>query len=86
MKSKGSRRTCRDPDDAPGITDKCIAEASLYCGTKIIRRGRPVRSGQKTQTALRILKDVLEIFDGTAPGRQTRMDNALKRYMATQRR
>ena len=86
VKSKGSRRTWRDPDDAPGITDKWIAEASLYHGKKLTRRGRPVGSGQKTQTTLRISKDVLEFFRGTGPGWQTRMDNALKRYVASQRR
>ena len=86
VKSKGSRRTWRDPDDAPEITDKWIAEADLYRGKKLVRRGRPVGSGQKTQTTLRISKDVLEFFRATGPGWQTRMDNALKRYVAAQRR
>ena len=86
VKSKGSRRTWRDPDDAPKITEKWIAEADLYHGKKLVRRGRPAGSGQKTQTTLRISKDVLEFFRSTGPGWQTRMDNALKRYVATQRR
>ncbi len=86
VKSKGSRRTWRDPDDAPEITDKWISEADLYRGKKLVRRGRPAGSGQKTQTTLRISKDVLEFFRATGPGWQTRMDNALKRYVASQRR
>lgn len=86
VKSKGSRRTWRDPDDAPEITDKWIAEADLYRGKKLVRRGRPAGSGQKTQTTLRISKDVLEFFRATGPGWQTRMDNALRRYVASQRR
>ena len=86
VKSKGSRRTWRDPDDAPEITDKWIAEADLYRGKKLVRRGRPAGSGQKTQTTLRISKEVLEFFRATGPGWQTRMDNALKRYVAAQRR
>lgn len=86
VKLKRSRRTSRDPDDAPEITDRWIAEADLYQGKKLVRRGRPVGSGQKTQTTLRISKDVLEIFRATGPGWQTRMDNALKRYVAAQRR
>ena len=85
VKSKGSRRTWRDPDDAPEITDKLIAEADLYRGKKLVRRGRPAGSGQKTQTTLRISKDVLEFFRATGPGWQTRMDNALKQYVAAQR-
>jgi uncharacterized protein (DUF4415 family) len=86
VKSKGSRRTWRDPDDAPEITDKWIAGADLYRGKKLVRRGRPAGSGQKTQTTLRISKDVLEFFRATGPGWQTRMDEALKRYVASHRR
>ena len=86
VKSKGSRRTWRDPDDAPEITDKWIAEADLYRGKKLVRRGRPVGSGQKTQTTLRISKEVLAFFRATGPGWQTRIDNALKRYVVSQRR
>ena len=86
VKSKGSRHTWRDPDDAPEITEKWIAEADLYRGPKLVRRGRPAGSGKKTQTTLRISKDVLEFFRSTGPGWQTRMDNALKRYVASQRR
>jgi hypothetical protein len=36
LKSRGSRRAWRDPDDAPEITDKWIAEASLYHGKKLV--------------------------------------------------
>jgi len=86
VKSKGSRRIWRDPDTAPEITDKWIAEADLYRGKKLVRRGRPAGSGQKAQTTLRISKEVLEFFRATGAGWQTRMDNALKRYVASQRR
>jgi uncharacterized protein (DUF4415 family) len=86
VKSKSSRRTSRDSEDAPEITDKWIAEANLYHGKKLVRRGRPAGSGQKTQTTLRISKEVLGFFRATGPGWQTRMDNALKRYVASQRR
>jgi len=86
VKSKSSRRTSRDPEDAPEITDKWIAEANLYHGKKLVRRGRPAGSGQKTQTTLRISKEVLGFFRASGPGWQTRMDNALKRYVASQRR
>ena len=86
VKSKGSRRNWRDRDDAPEISEKWVAEANLYRGKKLVRRGRPVGSGQKAQTTLRISKDVLEFFRATGPGWQTRMDNALKRFVASQRR
>lgn len=85
-KSKGSRRNWRDRDDAPESSEKWVAEANLYRGKKLMRRGRPAGSGQKAQTTLRISKDVLEFFRATGPGWQTRMDNALKRFVASQRR
>ena len=46
------------------------------------RRGR----GKQTQRALRISKSVLEFFRASGPGWQTRVDKALKRYVASQRR
>ena len=49
----------------PEITDKWIAEADLYRGKKLVRRGRPAGSGKKTQTTLRISKEVLEFFRAT---------------------
>lgn len=85
LKSQGPRHTWRNPDDAPETTDKWLAGANLHRGKKRVRRGRPVGSGQKTQTAPRISKDVLESFRATGPGRQTRTDDALKRYIAWQR-
>ena len=86
VKSKGARRTRRDPDDAPQVTEPWIAAANLYRGKNLVRRGRPAGSGRKAQTTLRISKHVLEFFRATGPGWQTRMDNALKRYVASQRR
>ena len=68
VKSKVSRRTWRDPDDAPKITDKWIAEADRYRGKKLLRRGRPAGSGRKTQTTLRISKDIPEFFRSSGPG------------------
>lgn len=85
-KSKGSRRTWRDPEDAPEITEKWVAEADLYRGKRIVRRGRPAGTSKKTQTTVRISNDVLEFFRATGPGWQTRMDEALKQYVATRRR
>ncbi|WP_226952904.1 hypothetical protein [Mesopusillimonas faecipullorum] len=38
-KSKRSRPTWNDPDDAPEITEDWIAEADLYHGEKLVRRG-----------------------------------------------
>jgi uncharacterized protein (DUF4415 family) len=85
-KSKGSRRTWREPEDAPEITENWIAEADLYRGKRIVRRGRPAGTSKKTQTTVRISNDVLKFFRATGPGWQTRMDEALKQYVAARRR
>jgi len=85
-KSKGSRRIWRDPDDAPELTRKWVASADLYRGKTLVRRGRPPGTGKKTQTTMRISNEVLKFFRATGRGWQTRMDEALKRYVAAQRR
>jgi len=50
------------------------------------RRGRPPGSGHKTQTTVRISNEVLAFFRASGRGWQTRLDQALKRYVAAQRR
>ncbi|MGB6450314.1 MAG: BrnA antitoxin family protein [Steroidobacteraceae bacterium] len=84
-KLKGSRRTWREPDDAPEITKEWIAGADLYRGQKRVRRGRPPGSGQKTQTTVRLSNGVLAYFRASGPGWQTRLNEALKKYVASQR-
>ena len=85
-KLKGSRRSWRDPDDAPEITERWIAGADLYHGKKLVRRGRPAGTAKKTQTTVRISNEVLAFFRASGRGWQTRMDQALKKYVASQRR
>ena len=85
-KSKSSRRSSRNPDDAPPITDQWIAGAELYRGKKLLRRGRPAGTAKKTQTTVRISNEVLAYFRAAGQGWQTRMDQALKKYVASQRR
>jgi uncharacterized protein (DUF4415 family) len=86
VKSKNSRRSWRDPDDAPEITDAWVASADLYRGKKLVRRGRPAGTAKKTQTTVRISNDVLAFFRASGRGWQTRMDEALKKYVAARHR
>jgi uncharacterized protein (DUF4415 family) len=85
VKSKRSRRTWRDPDDAPVITGEWVAGADLYDGKKLVRRGRPAGTAKKTQTTVRISNEVLTFFRASGRGWQTRMDEALKKFVARQR-
>jgi uncharacterized protein (DUF4415 family) len=84
VKLKSSRRSSRDPDDAPEINDAWVASADLYRGKKLVRRGRPAGTAKKTQTTVRISNDVLTYFRASGRGWQTRMDEALKKYVAAQ--
>lgn len=85
-KSKRSRRTWRDPDDAPELTREWAAGADVHEGKRRVRRGRPAGSGNKTQTTIRLSNEVLAFFRATGPGWQTRMDAALKKYVAARQR
>ncbi|MGH8218305.1 MAG: BrnA antitoxin family protein [Steroidobacteraceae bacterium] len=69
-----SAKTWRDRDDAPEITEK------------LVRRDRPAGTAKKTQTTVSISNEVLRFFRATGRGWQTRMDEALKQYVAAQRR
>lgn len=85
-KSKRSRRSWKDPDDAPELTSEWAAGADLYNGKQLIKRGRPPGSGSKTQTTVRLSNEVLAFFRSSGPGWQTRMDAALKKYVAARQR
>jgi uncharacterized protein (DUF4415 family) len=81
-KSIGSRRTWRDPDDAPEITQEWIDRANVYHGKKLVRRGRPPAEVRKVSTTLRLSPEVIEHFRAGGPGWQTRIDEVLKRFVA----
>ncbi len=62
-----------DPD-APDFADEFRAE-------RLRRRGRPLGSGVKEATSLRIDKDVLAAFRATGRGWQTRMNAVLRAFI-----
>jgi uncharacterized protein (DUF4415 family) len=47
----------------------------------LVRRGRPLGSGTKTQVTLRLDVDVVEKFRASGDGWQTRINDALKSWM-----
>jgi uncharacterized protein (DUF4415 family) len=49
----------------------------------LVRRGRPLGSGTKTQVTLRIDVDVLQKFKASGDGWQTRINEALKSWVQT---
>jgi uncharacterized protein (DUF4415 family) len=85
----GSRKVAHlrhDKDGAPELNDDWFRQADVYSGTRLVRRGRPAGTGKKTQTTVRISNEVLAFFRASGPGWQTRMDEALKRYVAGHKR
>jgi uncharacterized protein (DUF4415 family) len=47
-----------------------------------LKRGRPAGSGVKEQVAIRLDKDILEAFRAQGQGWQTRINQALRCYLA----
>jgi BrnA antitoxin of type II toxin-antitoxin system len=63
-----------------------VPGANLYQRKKLVRRGRPAGSAKKTQTTVRITNEVLAFFRASGRGWHTRMDEALKKYVAARQR
>lgn len=66
-----------DPDAMP-FTDAEWARVK-----PLVRRGRPLGSGIKTQVTLRLDVDVVDKFRASGEGWQTRINDALKSWVQT---
>ena len=66
-----------DPDAKP-FTDAEWAQVK-----PLVRRGRPLGSGSKTQVTLRLDVEVVEKFRASGEGWQTRINDALKSWVRT---
>lgn len=82
MSNSDTRPAWVDPDDAPELTDEWFDQATLKVGEKVVRRGGRPRGAAKQQVTLRLDKAVLAHFRATGPGWQTRVDQALKDWLA----
>lgn len=81
-KEHASQNTWVDPDDAPEWTDEMFETADLYIGETLIRRGRPKSDMKKVPVNIRLSPDVVARFKADGPGWQTRIDEALKEWIA----
>lgn len=66
-----------DPDAVP------FTDAEWEQVKPLVRRGRPLGSGTKTQVTLRLDLEVVEKFRATGEGWQTRINDALKSWTQT---
>jgi uncharacterized protein (DUF4415 family) len=84
VKSPATAPAWTDPDDAPELTDVFFERADEFVGDKLVRRGRAVRSN-KVSTTVRFDACILESFRASGAGWQTRMNDALRDWLATHR-
>lgn len=85
-KRKSSGRISSRRDDPPEITDTWIAEADLYHGKKLVRRGRPKLANPRQLLSLRLPPDVIASWKASGPGWQTRMAQVLEKSTPKARR
>lgn len=64
-----------DPDAVP------FSDAEWMQVKPLVRRGRPLGSGTKTQITLRLDTDVLEKFKASGDGWQTRINDVLRTHV-----
>jgi uncharacterized protein (DUF4415 family) len=79
-------------DEAPELIDEMLAIAEVSKGETLIHagngpltkalRGRPKSRNPKEQRSVRFSPEVLDYFRATGKGWQTRMDEALKEWIA----
>lgn len=72
----------KDEDDRPATPEEL--QAGLAAARS--KRGRPAGSGTKEQVAIRFDRDVLAALRATGPGWQTRVNEAMREWVAKQRR
>ncbi|OOS23918.1 hypothetical protein B0681_08120 [Moraxella porci DSM 25326] len=70
-------------DDAPELDDAFFERADMYHGNTLVRQGRPRLDNPKQATTIRLDADVLEYFKAGGKGWQTRLNLALREYIAT---
>ena len=70
-----------DPDDAPELDDAWFEKADHHRGETLVRRGRP-KGAEKVSTTIRFDADVLAAFKQDGAGWQTRMNQALRDWLA----
>jgi uncharacterized protein (DUF4415 family) len=78
-KRKKSGRTSTKSNEAPEITDAWVAEADLYRGKQLVRRGRPKLKNPRALLSLRLPPDVIASWKASGPGWQTRMAQVLEK-------
>ena len=90
--AKDSKRPWVDPDDAPELDEEFFDKARKLVGDREVsknefrkavrKRGRPRKANPKIPVHIRFSPEVVAHFRATGKGWQTRMDEALKEWIA----
>ena len=64
------------------LTDEFFERADEYSGDQLVRRGRPKAESTKVLLTVRYDADIVAAFRATGPGWQTRMNAALRDWLA----
>lgn len=72
-------------EEIPELTDEWFDKAVLHVGGKPMR-GRPKSAAPKRQITLRLDPDVIDGMRATGPGWQTRINDALRKWVQRQRK
>ncbi len=94
-KLQNTPSTWVDPDDAPELTDEDFARGVWRIGDRIVpreeaqahareqmRRGRPKAESPKIALTVRYDAEIVNAFRATGTGWQTRMNAALREWLA----
>ena len=77
--NEGSTVRGRDPDTAPDLSTDGWPERFAQA---TVRRGRPPIANPKVSTTIRLSPDVVEHFKAGGRGWQTRINDALREWIA----
>ncbi|KAB7575636.1 BrnA antitoxin family protein [Verminephrobacter sp. Larva24] len=84
-KSENTPAASPAPDGAPELGDEFFERADEYLGDKPVHRGRPRLARPQQLLTILFDADVIEAFKATGSGWQTRMNDALKDWVAAHR-
>jgi len=76
-----ARQIAENPDAAPELTDDWFNRAAQMEGPKVTRRGRPKAAVTKKLVSLRLDRDIIEKFQSTGRGWQSRINDALRWHL-----
>lgn len=81
-KPPGGENEWIDPDDAPELTQDWFDRAEIRHGDRVIRPGRPPLPAPKRQVTIRLDAALLDQMRATGPGWQTRINEAVREWLA----